>query len=30
VSNFQGSLIRRYIQQHRLEKTGDTQLSLFE
>jgi len=23
-------VIRRYIQQHRLEKTGDAQLSLFE
>jgi hypothetical protein len=22
--------IRRYIQQHRIEKTGDTQLHLFE
>jgi putative transposase len=23
-------VIRRYLQQHRTEKTGDTQLSLFE
>lgn len=23
-------VLRRYIQQHRLEKTGDAQLSLFE
>ena len=23
-------VIRRYIQQHRIEKTGDSQLSLFE